>query len=54
MALSAVFVPLIGLPIALFLMIGWLAFEAAVLFVDDDAQRFGDRLANTVVVDATA
>ena len=52
MALSSVFVPLVGLPIALFLMIGWLTFEATVLFVDDDAQRFGDRLANTVVVEA--
>jgi len=54
MALVSVFIPLIGLPIALFLMVGWLAVEAVMLFIDDDAQRLGDRLADTVVVEASA
>lgn len=52
MALCAVFIPLVGLPIALFMMVGWLLLEAALLVTDDRAQRLGDRVANTVVVEA--
>jgi uncharacterized RDD family membrane protein YckC len=51
MALSSVLVPLVGFPIALTMMAGWLLVEAAVLFVDDDAQRLGDRVAGTLVVE---
>lgn len=51
MALAAVFVPLLGLPIALALMAGWLLVEAVVMFVSEDAQRLGDRLADTTVVE---
>lgn len=54
MALSSVFIPLVGLPLALFMMVAWLAIEAVVLFVDDSAQRLGDRFADTLVVDASA
>lgn len=54
MALSSVFIPIIGFPIALVMMVGWLIVEAAVLFVDDQAQRLGDRVANTFVVESAA
>lgn len=42
-----------GFVFALVLMIGWLLIEAAVMFVSDDAQRLGDRVAGTYVVSAT-
>jgi uncharacterized RDD family membrane protein YckC len=54
MALSSLFIPLVGFPLALAMMGGWLLVEAAVLFVDDDAQRLGDRVADTYVVEAGA
>jgi|GEM_PF-1137981 len=53
MALSSVFIPLVGLPLALFMMVGWLAVEAVVLFTDEKAQRLGDQFADTVVVEAS-
>jgi len=43
----------IGFVFALVLMLGWLLVEAAVMFVSDDAQRLGDRVAGTYVVSAT-
>lgn len=43
----------IGFVLALFLMVGWLVVEAAVMFLSDDAQRLGDRVADTYVVAAT-
>jgi uncharacterized RDD family membrane protein YckC len=54
MALSSAIIPLLGFPIALVMMGGWLLVEAAVLFVDDQAQRLGDRVANTYVVESAA
>ncbi|MDS0220128.1 RDD family protein [Haloarcula sp. S1AR25-5A] len=39
-----------GFLFALVLMGGWLLVEAAVMFVSDDAQRLGDRVAGTYVV----
>ncbi|MDS0261676.1 RDD family protein [Haloarcula sp. S1CR25-12] len=51
MALSSVLVPLVGFFIALFLMTVWLLVEAAVLVLDEDAQRLGDRVAGTLVVE---
>jgi uncharacterized RDD family membrane protein YckC len=41
-----------GFLFALVLMGGWLLVEAAVMFVSDDAQRLGDRVAGTYVVSA--
>ncbi|MHC3379213.1 RDD family protein [Haloarcula sp. H-GB5] len=41
-----------GFIFALVLMAGWLLVEAAVMFVSDDAQRLGDRVAGTYVVSA--
>jgi len=54
MALSSVFIPIVGLPLALFVMVGWLVVEAVLIFTDDSAQRLGDRFADTVVVEASA
>lgn len=51
MALSSVLIPIVGFFIALCLMGGWLLVEAALLVTDDDAQRLGDRLAGTLVVE---
>ncbi|WP_058993797.1 RDD family protein [Haloarcula sp. CBA1127] len=42
-----------GFVFALVLMAGWLLVEAAVMFVSDDAQRLGDRVAGTYVVSAS-
>jgi len=53
MALSSVFIPIAGFPLALLVMVGWLAVEAVVLYTDDSARRLGDRFADTVVVEAT-
>lgn len=53
MALSSVFIPLVGFPLALFMMVGWLAVEAGVLLTDEQAQRLGDQFADTVVVKST-
>jgi len=53
MALSSLFIPF-GFVIALGLMGLWLAVEAAVLFVDDNAQRLGDQFADTYVVESAA
>ncbi|GCF13823.1 hypothetical protein Harman_17580 [Haloarcula mannanilytica] len=41
-----------GFVFASVLMAGWLLVEAAVMFVSDDAQRLGDRVAGTYVVSA--
>ncbi|MCU4800644.1 RDD family protein [Halobacteria archaeon HArc-gm2] len=40
----------VGFFFAMFLMAVWLAVEAGVMFVSDDGQRIGDRVANTYVV----
>lgn len=42
----------LGFIFALGLMGGWLLVEAAVLFMSDDGQRLGDRVADTYVVSA--
>lgn len=42
-----------GFLFALVLMGGWLLVEAVVMFVSDDAQRLGDRVAGTYVVSAS-
>lgn len=52
MAVSAVIVPIVGLPIALALMTGWLGLEALLMAVDDEGRRLGDRFAGTRVVQA--
>ncbi|QIO21560.1 RDD family protein [Haloarcula sp. JP-L23] len=54
MALASVFIPFVGFVLALMLMGGWLTVEALLLFTDDDAQRLGDRIANTLVVESAA
>ncbi|WP_167768594.1 RDD family protein [Haloarcula amylovorans] len=54
MALVSVVVPLVGFLLALFMMVGWLAVEALLLVTDDDAQRLGDRVAGTLVVESAA
>lgn len=41
----------IGFVLAVFIMVFWLFVELAVLFLSDDGQRLGDRLADTYVVD---
>lgn len=51
MAVAAVFIPLFGFLVALAILAGWLLVEAAILLVDDDAQRLGDKVAGTLVVE---
>lgn len=50
MALLGIVLGAFGFVVDLFLMFGWLAVEAAVLFVSDDHRRLGDRAAGTVVL----
>lgn len=54
MALIGAVLSIFGFVLALFFMAGWLLVEAVVMFVSDDGQRIGDRIANTYVVDASA
>lgn len=50
MALLQVFLSFVGFFLALGLMAGWLAVEAAALGLTEDHRRLGDRAAGTVVV----
>lgn len=54
MALLGAFLQGLGFVFAAFIMAVWLVIEAAVMFVSDDGQRIGDRVANTYVVGTDA